>query len=521
MCLNIGLIILDFLKFYGGRMLIRIIFFLILTLLSFVIISCDSDRKSVLTNNIMDIQSLNSDITMATNNNSNYTAPYNNNSCTIKGLILDSSNTPITDVFVEIISISNPEIKYQTLTNTSSSNNNDRIYNFIINNIPYGTYSVTLTKSGYIKKDFKITINENNIYIETKLHFKLSADLGFIKAHYNGNNPPKDRVKEILIYRYITQNGVKVSNDFLVAKIDTMKNNSYNSKTGVFRFKNLSETIEYKIIKNSNGIVKEFKMHTWYKIVIVFNNGTTIKANNIEVKSGEPTLVKINESNDTGTHFAKIQKIIPELISPKASSLILNQKPKFSWESIPKTNTYILEIYADKNKTPTIYQVFLNLAELDKNNNSIIYSNYSGPLLKRGRTYYWRVGAVNKNNEPIQWSQLKSFTIIKAPPTPINLTATNTSTTTVKLSWNLPTDITIKDLKNCHFAGFYIYRKQPNQETLDKPLWILYWDGNTISNFIFKDNIENSKIYEYSITSFSSYGIESAMSNSVTISTNN
>jgi len=213
--------------------------------------------------------------------------------------------------------------------------------------------------------------------------------------------------------------------------------------------------------------------------------------------------------------FLKRNEAAPAIVSPSNGATITDMTPTFAWNLVPDSKQYVLEVYSDAAATNIIWQHIENITEFEPSKYSVTNVEYSGPTLVYGNTYYWRVSATDNNNTPTNWSQIASFNIPEAPPTPINLAAISNgpNTAAITLSWDLPSGTTVAQLQALNMAGFYIYRSTKDNAAT-KPTWVAYWDGSTLAGFTMKDApLITGEVYAYQVASFTTDGIEGAKSN--------
>ncbi len=109
----------------------------------------------------------------------------------------------------------------------------------------------------------------------------------------------------------------------------------------------------------------------------------------------------------------------PTLAAPAANALITTTTPLLNWNNstVPTGTTFRwYEIQVDTSNTFD-GAVSAYTTELDLNN-----SQYTPDPLLNGVTYYWRVRSINTANEFSGWSLVRSFRVIYAGPTNLNVT---------------------------------------------------------------------------------------------------
>ena len=79
----------------------------------------------------------------------------------------------------------------------------------------------------------------------------------------------------------------------------------------------------------------------------------------------------------------------------------MDDKPKFTWEEVEYADIYHLQVSRD--------ELFSDL-HFEKEDVKIAYHRMLSPKCEEGRTYYWRVKAVNDGGES-DWSTVNSFVV--------------------------------------------------------------------------------------------------------------
>ncbi len=100
----------------------------------------------------------------------------------------------------------------------------------------------------------------------------------------------------------------------------------------------------------------------------------------------------------------------PVLTIPGHGSTINDNTPAFSWQPVPQTTSYRLQVSAHEQFTTLL---------IDANNLS--NAAYTSELTLSDGSYYWRVQALSQAGEWLNWSNTFAFTVLTLGPTAPNL----------------------------------------------------------------------------------------------------
>ncbi len=96
----------------------------------------------------------------------------------------------------------------------------------------------------------------------------------------------------------------------------------------------------------------------------------------------------------------------PTLLLPLNNMFTMNQKPSLDWSDVPYGTQYQLQVaFTDTFKTDMIWRDETTASSLSTEVN-----------LQKDSKYYWRVRAINAENEPGQWSSTRNFTVDNVAP---------------------------------------------------------------------------------------------------------
>jgi len=101
--------------------------------------------------------------------------------------------------------------------------------------------------------------------------------------------------------------------------------------------------------------------------------------------------------------------VSPVLTSPAAKSVTNDTTPTFTWNPVTDGQTYQFQL-------DTVSTFASPDVDVSDTGGSLVYTLNSA--LPSDGLYYWRVRAVNANNEPGTWSALRYFTLDTTPPLP-------------------------------------------------------------------------------------------------------
>ncbi|MDD5090693.1 MAG: carboxypeptidase-like regulatory domain-containing protein [Candidatus Wallbacteria bacterium] len=395
----------------------KILVFLAVSIISMIIISCDSDGKNSIVSKFTTATSSPGVVTSVGGSTSTSTSAVTEvERPNVYGLITDNYGLPVSGVTIQFTSLANANLKYQSQTKSATSEvtigaaGTKYIYNFAVDSLVSGVYTVIFSKPGYMNKEFLLQAENEDIHFTAEIYNNLSTNLGAISAHYNPTaNLPSSGIAEIILIRYLTQDDVEMSSSPPLQII----NPPSDFVDGHFKFENLPETVEYtKRIMHPDGSIEEFQMKTLYRIKLsVLNTATAtyqnILGDQITVKAKETTLVEIY--NTSGSSAATV----PNLISPPNTSELAGETPTFSWEPVSGAVAYEILVKEDsdddgvhdvstdqvvwqfivKGATSVIYSQLDQLYPMTVTNLGIYNGNTSS--LASGTRYFWMVRAIN------------------------------------------------------------------------------------------------------------------------------
>jgi hypothetical protein len=106
--------------------------------------------------------------------------------------------------------------------------------------------------------------------------------------------------------------------------------------------------------------------------------------------------------------FNYLNSLTPKLIDPQNYSILINEPSiEYSWEDLPKANTYIFELY-DYETNQIVFSNELQRMSLKIENNIVIW--HMTNFLQNSMMYRWRVKAYNQDQES-NWSTFNLFKI--------------------------------------------------------------------------------------------------------------
>jgi len=113
----------------------------------------------------------------------------------ILGTLKDGNGNPVIGANITLVG-GTPERSYVTQSSDTIAANN-----FTIENLVKGTYTLDISKTGYIPYSTSIAVDTSDINLNLKLFFKLSEDHGVISCFYGGAGTPASAT----LTRYLRQ----------------------------------------------------------------------------------------------------------------------------------------------------------------------------------------------------------------------------------------------------------------------------------------------------------------------------
>ena len=173
----------------------------------------------------------------------------------------------------------------------------------------------------------------------------------------------------------------------------------------------------------------------------------------------------------------------PKLISPEDNKIGVPINPTYTWESIPNTENYLIEVSTSLEFQDIVFSQTVTSSTFE----SGTYTH--NELLTPSTTYYWRMKAMSDKSES-RWSEYNQFTTVTGAPTLIYPEANQSE---------IPTEVVFK------FKGVEetdVYRIQVSSDSTFKELALLILNRNTETDSThFFDFLEFFKVYYWRVQS--------------------